>query len=81
MFAESGTKLPPYVGTRTPEQVAAAVVAGIEKGRAEIDVAPFSMSCGARAFGVAPGVLTRIQAALGYDDIARQMEEGQVTKR
>ena len=81
MFAESGTKLPRGVGTRTPEQVAAAVVSGIEKGRAEIDVAPFSMSYGAKAFGFAPGMLTRIQTALGYDDIARQMEEGQRTNR
>jgi short-subunit dehydrogenase len=81
MFAESGTKLPRGVGTRTPEQVAAAVLKGIEKNRAEVDVAPFSLSYGAKAFALAPGPLTRIQAALGYDDVARQLEEGQVTKR
>ena len=44
-------------------------------------MAPFSMSYGAKAFGVAPGVLTRIQAVLGYEGVARQMEEGQRTKR
>jgi short-subunit dehydrogenase len=77
MFADSGTKLPRGVGTRTPDNVAAAVVSGIEKDRAEVDVAPLSLSYGAKAFGVAPGVLTRVQAALGYDNVAAQMEEGQ----
>jgi len=81
MFAESGTKLPRGVGTRTPEQVASAVLKGIERNRAEVDVAPLTMSYGAKAFALAPGPLTRIQAALGYDDVARQMEEGQLTKR
>jgi uncharacterized protein len=81
MFAESGTKLPRGVGTRTPEHVAAAVVKGIERNRAEVDVAPLSLTYGAKAFALAPGPLTRIQAALGYDDVARQLEEGQVTKR
>jgi short-subunit dehydrogenase len=81
MFAESGTKLPRGVGTRTPEQVAAAVLKGMEKNRAEVDAAPFLMSYGAKAFALAPGPLTRIQAALGYDDVARQLEEAQLTKR
>ena len=51
MFPESGAKLPRGVGTRTPEDVASAVVEGIEKNRAEIDVAPFSLSSGAKMFG------------------------------
>ena len=32
MFADSGVGLPRWVGTRTPDQVAAAVVRGIEHG-------------------------------------------------
>src|SRR4051812_11415545 len=81
MFADSGTKLPRGVGTRTPEHVADAVLKGIARNRAEVDVAPFSLSYGAKAFALAPGPVTRIQAALGYDDVARQLEEGQLTKR
>jgi short-subunit dehydrogenase len=81
MFAESGTRLPRGVRTRTPEQVAAAVLKGMERNRAEVDVAPAFMSFGAKAFALAPGPLTRIQAALGYDNVARQLEEGQLTKR
>ena len=48
MFAEAGTKLPPGVGTRTPEAVADAVVRGIEDGKAELDVAPLAVRVGAR---------------------------------
>ena len=51
MFAEAGVKLPPGVGTRTPEAVADAVVRGIEEGKAELDVAPLAMRVGARLLG------------------------------
>src|ERR671911_1036145 len=47
MLADSGVKLPRWVGTRTADQVAAAVVHGIEHERAEIDVAPLSLRAGA----------------------------------
>ena len=49
MFADSGVALPRWVGTRTPDQVAAAVVKGIEEGRAEMDVAPLGLRAGALA--------------------------------
>ena len=51
MFAEAGTKLPPGVGTRTPEAVAEAVVRGIEEGKAELDVAPLGMRLGRALLG------------------------------
>jgi short-subunit dehydrogenase len=81
MFAESGTKLPRGAGTRTPDQVASAVVEGIEKNRAEIDVAPFLFSAGAKLFGVSPPVLSRITRALGGDGVSDQLETGQRNKR
>lgn len=40
MFAESGAKSPPGLGTSTPEEVAAATVRAIEADRVEIAVAP-----------------------------------------
>ena len=49
MFAESGAKLPPYVGTKRPEDVARAVVKAIEHDRAEIDVAPLAAARGRHA--------------------------------
>lgn len=81
MFAESGAKLPRGVGTRTPEQVASAVVEGIEKNRAEIDVAPFSMSSGAKLFGVSPSLVSRLTRALGADGVSDQLETRQREKR
>ena len=39
---------------RGPDDVAEAVIAGIEKGRAEIDVAPFSLAPARALFGLAP---------------------------
>ena len=43
MFAQSRVELPRGVGTRSPQDVAAAVVRAIEDDRAEIDVAPLSL--------------------------------------
>lgn len=81
MFHESGTKLPRGVGTRTPQDVADAVVQGIEKGRAEIDVAPFPLSSGAKIFGLSPPVLSRITRLLGADRVRKEFETGQRDKR
>ena len=54
MFADSGAKLPPGVGTRSPEDVAGAVVSAIEHDRGEVDVAAFPLRAGARVAGLAP---------------------------
>jgi short-subunit dehydrogenase len=40
MFADTGAKPPPGMGTRPPQDVAAAVVSAIERDRGEVDVAP-----------------------------------------
>jgi short-subunit dehydrogenase len=81
MFHESGAKLPRGVGTRTPEDVAKAVLEGIDRNRAEIDVAPFSLSSGAKFFGLSPPVMSRITRLLGADGVSEQLEVGQRNKR
>jgi hypothetical protein len=81
MFADSGVKLPRGVGTRKPEDVASAVISGIEKNRAEIDVAPFSLSSGARAFGLAPSLVAAVNRRLGANPLATAIAEGQRDKR
>ena len=81
MFADSGVKLPRGVGTRKPEDVAKAVIWGIEKSRAEVDVAPFTLSSGARLFGVAPGLVAAVNRRLGSDPLAEEIAEGQRDKR
>ena len=81
MFHEAGTKLPPYVGTKQPEDVASAVVSAIEHDRAEIDVAPLSLRLGTTIASLVPELAANVQRRLGADRIASQMETGQRDKR
>jgi short-subunit dehydrogenase len=81
MFADSGAKLPPYVGTKRPEDVARAVVKAIESNRAELDVAPLPMRAGAHLAALAPGPIGTIQRKLGATATAAQFEKGQADKR
>jgi uncharacterized protein len=81
MFAESGLKLPSYVGTNTPQDVADAVLKGIDTGRAEIDVAPVAMRLSALLAGVAPAPVASISQRLGGAKIGRELAEGQREKR
>ncbi len=81
MFAEAGVALPRGVGTRTPKQVAQAVVRGIEEGRAEIDVAPLGLRAGALLSSLAPVTAARIQRRLGSAELSAALAEGQRPKR
>jgi short-subunit dehydrogenase len=81
MFHESGAKLPFYVGTRTPDQVAKAVVKAIERGKLEVDVAPFGLKVGTALAGLAPATVLALQRRLGSHDIAADMARGQADKR
>jgi len=81
MFHDSGTKLPRFVGTRTPEQVAEALAQGIERGRLEVDVAPLPLRLGAAFGGLAPAASSAVQRRLGGADVADQLARGQADKR
>ena len=81
MFAESGAKLPPFVGTKRPDDVARAVVKAIEANRAELDVAPLPLRAGAHLAALAPGPIGTIQRKLGATATAAQFEKGQADKR
>jgi short-subunit dehydrogenase len=81
MFADSGAKLPPYVGTKRPDDVARAVVKAIEANRAELDVAPLPLRAGAHLAALAPGPIGTIQRKLGATATAAQFEKGQADKR
>jgi short-subunit dehydrogenase len=81
IFHESGAQLPPFVGTRAPEDVAAAVVRAIERNRGEVDVAPFTLRAGAAAAGLAPGVSAAVQRRFGADQIANAHANSQRHKR
>jgi len=81
MFADAGVKLPTGVGTRTPEDVAAAVVKAIEHNRAEVDVAPLSMRAGAIFAGLVPELAASVSRRLGSEDVAHKVAKTQREKR
>lgn len=81
MFHDSGGKVPGYIGTRTPEDVAAAVVSAIERDRAEVVVAPPFLRVGTAVAGLAPDLAARVQRRLGADRIADEVTGGQRDKR
>jgi uncharacterized protein len=77
MFADSGAKLPPGVGTRSPEDVGRAVAEAIEHNRAEVDVAPLALRMGAIVGGVAPGLAATVIRKVGGEKIAVQHADAQ----
>jgi uncharacterized protein len=81
MFADAGVKLPAGVGTSTPEEVAAAVVTGIERNKGEIDVAPLQMRLSTVFASLAPETAGRVARRIGSDEISSQMAAGQRDKR
>jgi short-subunit dehydrogenase len=81
MFADAGVSLPWFVQTRSPEQVADAVVRAAERNRAEIDVAPMPLRLGAWFASVAPAAAAEVSRRLGSDRIALAHVEGQRDKR
>jgi short-subunit dehydrogenase len=80
MFHESGAKLPGYVGTKSPEDVARAVVRAIEHDRAEIDVAPIGLRVGTALGAMAPEVAATVQRKLGATKVTAQYEDAQARR-
>jgi uncharacterized protein len=77
LFADSGATLPPGIGTRSPQDVADAVVSAIERNRAEIDVAPLGLRLGTAVASVAPAISAAVSRRLGSERIASQIVAGQ----
>jgi short-subunit dehydrogenase len=81
MFHEADVKLPPGTGTRTPEDVAKAVISAVEDDRAEVDVAPFALRVSAKFAGLAPETANRLGRRIGSNRVATDMAAGQRNKR
>ena len=81
LFAESGARLPPGIGTRTPEDVATAVVDAIERDRPEVDVTSPFLRLGAVLWGLAPDLASSLGRRMGSEQIARAYEESMRAKR
>ncbi len=81
MFADTGASLPPGVGTRSPEDVARAVITAIERNRGELDVAPLPLRAGTLFAALAPELAGNVQRRMGSEQITREMTAAQRDKR
>jgi short-subunit dehydrogenase len=81
MFADAKVSLPRGVGTRTPEQVALAVIRAVERNRAEVEVAPLGLRLGAAFASVAPELAASVSRKMGSDKVASDLATGQRHKR
>ncbi|MGI8713209.1 MAG: SDR family NAD(P)-dependent oxidoreductase, partial [Solirubrobacteraceae bacterium] len=81
MYADAGVTLPPGVATRSPQEVATAVMRAIERNPAELFVAPLSLRLGAAFGSVAPAPAAWASRLMGSSRIAAQLAEGQRSKR
>jgi short-subunit dehydrogenase len=80
MHHDSGVKLPPYVGTKSPDDVARAVIRAIERDRGEIDVAPLGLRVGTAIGAMAPEVAATVQRKLGATKVTDQYEDAQARR-
>jgi short-subunit dehydrogenase len=73
MFADSGAKPPPGIGTSTPAAVGTAVADAIERGREQVDVAPPQQRGFANLAFHLPGVSSRLERAIAGDSFSRDV--------
>jgi len=81
MFADAQVELPSGVGTRSPTEVAEAVVRAVDRNRAEVEVAPLSLRLGASFAAMAPELAASMSRRMGGDRIASELASGQRDKR
>lgn len=81
MYADSGAKLPPGVGTSTPREVSDAVVRAITHNRGEIVVAPVPMRISAAFAGISPRVAAAVARKAGGERVSGKFADGQQDKR
>ncbi len=81
MYVNARVKLPPWIGTRTPEQVAAATIDAIEHNRAEVVVAPASLRLGATFASLAPSPAAAAARLFGSGRMASEFAAAQRDKR
>lgn len=81
MFADSGAKPPPGLGTASPEQVAEAVAEAIQHNRVEIAVAPLLQRSLAHVGSVAPRIALLAQGTGAGQRAAESVASGQHEKK
>jgi short-subunit dehydrogenase len=81
MFADSGAKPPPGLGTTTPQRVGEAVVRAIEKDKLEIAVAPLQQRFAAHLALATPAFSVRAQSSGMARRTVEDLAAGQSDKR
>jgi short-subunit dehydrogenase len=81
MFAEADVELPRGVGTRTPQDVADAVVRAIERNQSEVDVAPLPLRFATAFAQLMPERAAGVSRRMGAERIAAELADGQRAKR
>jgi uncharacterized protein len=80
MFADAKVELAPGMGTKTPEDVARAVLRAVRENPAEIDVAAVDQRVGAILGALSPSLSEFIQTRFGME-LSRKLDEAQRHKR
>jgi short-subunit dehydrogenase len=81
MWEKAGVDLPRWIPKRSPEQVGAAVVKGIERDKPELDVADPVQKSGAIMAALAPSLAARVRRLLPVEDLADRTAEAQRDQR
>lgn len=81
MFAKTKVDLPGPVGTKTPQDVGAAVVRAVRDDLGEVDVAAFDQRFGAFLAALSPPLLAAITRAFGGTEVARRIAATQKDAR
>lgn len=76
MFAESGAKAPPGLGTSTPEEVARATVRAIEHDKVEVTVAPARQRFLAHLGLASPGIAVKVSSSSAGQKSAAEIADG-----
>lgn len=80
MFAKSGAKAPPGLGTSSPEDVAGAVLKAIRSNRAEIVVAPPVSRALSHFATISPAISARVQSAPMGQKAAAEVSAGHAAR-
>jgi short-subunit dehydrogenase len=81
MYADSGAKPIPGLGTGSPQQVADAVVKAIEQNKVEIAVAPLRQRVLAHFALTSPGISVKVASGESGQKAAQAVVDGQLDKR
>jgi short-subunit dehydrogenase len=76
MFAESGAKPPPGMGTSTPQAVSSAVLKAVKRDKVEITVAPLSQRALAHFALANPAISARAQSGSAGQKAAQAVADG-----